>query len=543
MTSGYGLTAPIDVQITPKGRSAYGLFAQSAEAEVVARIMQDLSAEGMEHVLTEYLRVVPDPDRQARAEATLSTLQAQGSRSTLGPLIEVLYFAGYQHLLRKYNLRFPAYNILEDFFAGSQSPPGPRSPSRPVAASRSWFFLGRPIGFPIGVPASVLTSNNEWTHYFAQHGYNVITARTVRSRAWAANPVPNWVFVPRIVEPLKIGAAAAGVIADPHDWVDAGSVNVTTSNSFGVPSHSPEQWQPDLVEAKRLLHADQMLIASVLGEVYESTGDSEHDARSLAEDFVRTALLAEDCGVDAIELNVSCPNSLIPGGGVKPPLCMSAEVTSNVVAAVRAALRPGTHLLVKLAYMPKSELTTLVSAIAPHVSAISGINTLVLPIQQEDGQETFPGRPRAGVSGIAVRDHALQFVRDLAEIRLNLEVNFDIIGMGGVTDPASFLALYEAGASVVQSASGVFANPFLAQDCFDAYADDLPQIPPTPALADAIQQRVLQILRVAPEPLTKYDVAASVATFASSTYAAVGQLLEQGLITESRSGGLRAARS
>jgi dihydroorotate dehydrogenase len=47
--------------------------------------------------------------------------------------------------------------------------------------------------------------------------------------------------------------------------------------------------------------------------------------------------------------------------------------------------------------------------------------------------------------------------------------------MGGVTDPASFAALYGAGADAVQSASGAFADPFLARDCIAAYGDTLPR--------------------------------------------------------------------
>jgi tRNA-dihydrouridine synthase len=47
--------------------------------------------------------------------------------------------------------------------------------------------------------------------------------------------------------------------------------------------------------------------------------------------------------------------------------------------------------------------------------------------------------------------------------------------MGGVTDPASFEALFALGADAVQSASGAFANPYLARDCVAALGETLPR--------------------------------------------------------------------
>ena len=45
--------------------------------------------------------------------------------------------------------------------------------------------------------------------------------------------------------------------------------------------------------------------------------------------------------------------------------------------------------------------------------------------------------------------------------------------MGGVTDPASFEALFTAGADAVQSAAGAFADPLLAQKCITELGETL----------------------------------------------------------------------
>jgi dihydroorotate dehydrogenase len=84
----------------------------------------------------------------------------------------------------------------------------------------------------------------------------------------------------------------------------------------------------------------------------------------------------------------------------------------------------------------------------------------------------------AGLSGAAVRGHALDLTRRLVALREAGGHRFDVLAMGGVTDAASFAALWEAGADAVQSASGAFADPFLARDCIAALGDTLPRSVP-----------------------------------------------------------------
>lgn len=255
----------LHVQQQTHGRSSLGLFPAEDEPRVVASLLEDLHLEaiGTDLILQEYLHVVPDPRRQERARALVESIRrnysnAEPSNVDLKSLIEFLYFGGHQRLLRRYHLRFPAYNILDDFFTGAAGPSGPRAPERPVVPGRKWSFLGHEIGFPIGVPASVLTSNAEWVHYFARNGYNVLTYRTVRSRFRNAHPSPNWVLVPSVTQPLPLNESLKDIVADPSDWLEAGVTNVTTSNSFGVPSYGTEEWQSDLREALHVLHEDQV---------------------------------------------------------------------------------------------------------------------------------------------------------------------------------------------------------------------------------------------------------------------------------------------
>jgi hypothetical protein len=460
-------------------RAAVGLFSKDDAHQVVTNLKNDLAESGttLDEILSRYASVVHNDERRDRARRTLTDLlNGALNAADLHQIVEVLYFAGYQRLLAKHYLRFPAYNVLEGYFANATSEPWtPLVDPRPEVPGRKWSLFGRDIGFPIGVPASVLTDNARWIRHLADNGFNVLTYRTVRSRAHKASPAPNWAFVPDQKEPFDLEEAQPAVRADPWDWVDPGSRDVTTTNSFGVPSDDPALWMEEIHKALTVLGDDQLLIVSVLGDDYEQ---SPARLDVVAADFADVAFLAEEAGASIIELNLSCPNSIDPQyGDVKPPLCSNVEMTARVVEAVRERLRGRTRLVAKLSYLEENALASLVHRIVPFVDGIAGINTLQTTVTRVDDTPTFPGRSRAGVSGIAVRDHARDFVARLARLRIESGKYFEIVGMGGVTDPESFQDLYELGASAVQTASGAFANPFLAAECIDELGESLPDAP------------------------------------------------------------------
>jgi dihydroorotate dehydrogenase len=158
---------------------------------------------------------------------------------------------------------------------------------------------------------------------------------------------------------------------------------------------------------------------------------------------------------------------------VRPPLCLDADATVAVVEAVRRGLDDRTGLVAKLSWLDADRLTPLVPRLAPLVDGIAGINTVASRVVRSDGEPTFPGRAVAGLSGAAVRGRALDLTRRLVALREASGWSFSVLATGGVTDPASFAALWDAGADAVQSASGAFADPFLARDCVTALGDSL----------------------------------------------------------------------
>lgn len=453
-------------------------LARAGGTGTVGRVRDELARRGLvDDLPAAFLAGVTRFGRPPQAELDALTAAAEELARRLAtgdvadddlPLLtRVLFLAGAADLLAEVGVLTPAYDVLGSYRDNIGRPLGPRLAERPVAGGRRWRVLGRDVGLPIGIPACVLNGGEAWVRHNAGNGWNVLTYKTVRSRAHAPNDRPNWVFAARETRSLPPGAAA-DVTADPWDWVPPGSPDVSTVNSFGVPSLAPGEWMPDLERSLAAVDEDQLLLVSVMGE---------GDGTALVEDFARTARLAEEAGGTVVELNLSCPNTLSPSAaaGVQPPLCLDADATVAVVEGVRRALDDRTGLVAKLSWLDEARLAALVPRLAPLVDGIAGINTLQSRVRRSDGEPTFSGRELAGLSGVAVRDSALDLTRRLVALREAGGRHFDVLAMGGVTDPASFEALFAAGADAVQSASGAFADPHLARDCVAALGETLPR--------------------------------------------------------------------
>lgn len=100
------------------------------------------------------------------------------------------------------------------------------------------------MNLPFGIPAGPLL-NSRFTTAAFRMGFDLATYKTVRSRAWGCNPFPNVLAVhPKSADgSLTPGSAELdeGVLADT-DYEQP----ISISNSFGVPSQSPDVWQPDM---------------------------------------------------------------------------------------------------------------------------------------------------------------------------------------------------------------------------------------------------------------------------------------------------------
>jgi dihydroorotate dehydrogenase len=364
------------------------------------------------------------------------------------------------------------YNFQAPFKTNVAGPWDPPPLGDGVTPGRRWTLLGRDVGYPIGIPASSLTVNAKYIDYFARQGFNILTYKTVRSHAWSAYEFPNWIYLEDVDRPLKVDGSYSETPVIGHTKSFPRDFRAySTANSFGVPSEHPDVWTQDLEAAVTRLGAGKLLLVSAMGS--SELEEFQHPDR-LAEDFALVATLAEAAGASAIELNLSCPNTLDPGAGrIKDPVCVNPELTERIVRRVAERIKPDTPLVAKLSWMPKDRLERVLDAIVDQVYAVSGINTLQAIVVDEHGTPIFPGRDRAGISGVAIRDYGLDFVRCLAELKRKHAWEFEVIGMGGVMNSADVRAYLRAGANAVQTATAAEDNPTLPAELLDEIDESL----------------------------------------------------------------------
>lgn len=327
-------------------------------------------------------------------------------------------------------------------------------------------IAGLDIDFPLGVPASILTANASYLRYYADRGYCILTYKTVRSKPWVGHPFPQWVFLD---SPDAFLADEAGALEKPsqfhgrsryfpHDPQFAGM-----ANSFGVPSHAPNWWRRDLAIARDFVRpGHQVLIASVMASVLDA------ELAPIVEDFVQTALMVKGCGVDIIELNLSCPNTRERAGEIYKYPGDAAVIAAAVRREVGA-----TPIFVKIGYLADAALDAFFEAVAPFVDGIVAINTLSASVvsdgavQDGTGEPLFPGPGRgvAGISGWPVQQVAQRMSMRLVKLRDEFSrregKKLTLLGLGGVMSKEDFDERLKTGVDAVQVCTGAYLNPLL----------------------------------------------------------------------------------
>ncbi len=166
------------------------------------------------------------------------------------------------------------------------------------------------------------------------------------------------------------------------------------------------------------------------------------------DEFVQLAeRLDSQEGVDAIELNISCPN--VSGGvdfGTDPEMCH--RVVRGVVNAC------GLPVLTKLT--PNvTDITGVASAASTAgADAISLINTLLGMAIDWRKQRPLLGNVMGGLSGPAIKPVALRAVFQVAQV-----VDTPLVGIGGIGSLDDAMEFFVAGASAVQIGTANYYDP------------------------------------------------------------------------------------
>lgn len=360
---------------------------------------------------------------------------------------------------KKYQGLDPVYDFRSSFEKNvALGPQGIPSKLQDWPPNIPTTLFGVSLNSPLGVPSSVLTINSHWIKSLTRLGFDIITAKTVRTRQVPAHPLPNAVYLPELREPLKVGGLPRSICGVP-DLPDENVATISLANSFGVPSPDPKDWREDLQTALGVLNRGQMLIASVTG-----TGTASKPGDDLIGDYIKCARLAHEVKPHAIELNLSCPNVYGKEGFVYKDPELSARICKRLRSQISHA-----KLLLKIGYLNLEQLTRLFNATHRYVDGYTAINALPAKIvsQGQRGEPVFPGADRtdAGISGVAIRDYALETVRSLRRLANEAKrPEIVIIGVGGISSSDDVTRFKDAGANCVQICTAAILNPHVASE-------------------------------------------------------------------------------
>ena len=164
--------------------------------------------------------------------------------------------------------------------------------------------------------------------------------------------------------------------------------------------------------------------------------------------------------VDALEMNVSCPN--VKAGG--HTFGQDPAVLAKVVSAVRAATK--LPLIVKLAPNVPSIVPYVKACEDAGADALSMINTIPAMVIDVERRQCVLANRCGGLSGRGVHPAAVKLVYDAYRC-----TKLPILAMGGVYDAKDAIEFLLAGASAVAVGTAIFSDPGVVSEVYDGVVE------------------------------------------------------------------------
>ena len=272
------------------------------------------------------------------------------------------------------------------------------------------------------MPSFIATASGTFGYGFEYVGavdyskLGAVTAKGIRVEPWPGNSMPRHCEVP------------GGLI-----------------NAIGLQGTGVEHFLSITVPWYRMQVPSGPIIANIWGDSVES--------------YARVAAKLGGA-VDALEMNVSCPN--VKAGG--HTFGQDPKILAEVVSAVRKETK--LPLLVKLA--PN------VPSIAPYVKAcedsgadaLSLINTMSAMAIDIEKRRPVLANVSGGLSGRCVHPVAVKMVYEAYRV-----TKLPILAMGGVYNAKDAIELFLAGASAVAVGTSLFTDPGVVSSVYDGVVD------------------------------------------------------------------------
>ena len=173
---------------------------------------------------------------------------------------------------------------------------------------------------------------------------------------------------------------------------------------------------------------------------------------SSPEEYGELAAKLDVKGVDAVEINVSCPNikdgGLVFGTNAKSMAQVVKEVKKNTSKVVITKLSPNVTSITEMAKAAEDAGT----------DALSLINTLIGMKIDIHRQRPVLGNVTGGLSGPCIRPVAVRMCYEVAQA-----VKVPIIGMGGIMCAEDAIEFFLAGATAIAVGTANFVNPAIAE--------------------------------------------------------------------------------
>ncbi len=214
---------------------------------------------------------------------------------------------------------------------------------------------------------------------------------------------------------------------------------------------------------------------------FEETRFIANVSGSTVEEYHEVTRRFDDSPIDAIEINISCPN--VREGGVA--FGNDPDMSARVVEACRNATdKP---LITKLSPNQTDIAGNASRCIEAGSDAFAVINTLMGMAIDIESRKPVIGNNQGGLSGPAIKPVALLKVQQVYQVCKTHGI--PIIGQGGVASVEDAIEFLIAGATTVGVGTALFYDPLVCQTLNRGISDYLQrhQLPDLAALTGSLQ--------------------------------------------------------
>jgi dihydroorotate dehydrogenase (NAD+) catalytic subunit len=253
---------------------------------------------------------------------------------------------------------------------------------------------------------------------------------------------------------------------------DAGAVvlkGTTLNPRLGNPPHRVYETPMGMLNAIGLQNPGvDYVVSKILPQLdFEETRFIANVSGSTIDEYVEVTRRFDRSRIDAIEINISCPN--VKEGGVA--FGNYPEMSARVVEACRKVTKK--PIITKLSPNQTDIRENARRCIEAGSDALAVINTIMGMAIDVRNRRPVIGNVQGGLSGPAIKPIALLKVHQVYEVARPHGV--PIIGQGGITTVTDALEFLIAGASTIGIGTSLFYHPLICKTLNQGIADYLRQ--------------------------------------------------------------------